>query len=355
MLAQLGVHPHVVTIYAMGLTEGFPWLAMEYAPATLLSRMAENTDPAAPAEVLKVIEHAARGLAAMHALKPPLIHQDLKPANLLVDSVGHYKITDFSMATVTAANKTHAGGTVRYAAPEMLSPEFGRVGPATDLYALGHIAYEMALGQRAHRGQFPAVFEGNSNKEPSPIKWMHWHGSISMRPGPISGILREFPQTLSEVIARLMAKPLNERYASADELLSDLSVLRGEVTGAPAPSAPAPAPSRTTAKSPPPPAATPANRAASSGSSAGGIPLAPLGSSSPPPTANTPVAAAFSGSPNTRYWVRLRGKVTGPFDLPTLQRQIKQGQVSRLHQVSADQVTWKQAAEVEGLYGPTVV
>src|SRR6478735_8525261 len=46
-----------------------------------------------------------KGLAAMHALKPPLIHQDLKPANVLVDGTGNYKITDFSLATVTAANR----------------------------------------------------------------------------------------------------------------------------------------------------------------------------------------------------------------------------------------------------------
>jgi len=53
----------------------------------------------------------------------------------------------------TAAHKTQTLATVRYAAPEMLSSEFGRVGPATDLYALGHIAYELALGTRAHRQQ----------------------------------------------------------------------------------------------------------------------------------------------------------------------------------------------------------
>jgi hypothetical protein len=66
-------------------------------------------------------------------------------------------------------------------------------------------------------------------------------------------------------------------------------------------------------------------------------------------------AAADAAATSTRYWVRLRGKVTGPFDLPTLQRQVKQGQISRLHQLSADQVKWKQASEIEGLYGPTVV
>src|SRR5437870_3322651 len=81
--------------------------------------------------------------------------------------------------------------TVRYASPEMLSSEFGRVGPASDLYALGHIAYEMALGAKLHRQQFPAVFEGNSGKDPAPNKWMMWHASIGMQPAAITSV-REF-------------------------------------------------------------------------------------------------------------------------------------------------------------------
>ncbi len=343
VLAQLAVHPNVVTIYAMGVTDGYPWLAMEFSPATLSQRIGDT--PGDPAELCRMLEHVARGLAAMHALKPALIHQDLKPANILLDQLGNYKVTDFSLSTVTSANKTHGLATVRYAAPELLSSEFGRVGPATDLYALGHIAYEMALGARAHRAQFPAVFEGNANREPPPQKWMMWHNSTSTRPAPAAHVLRGFPPALSEVIARLMAKPVGERYNSAAELLSDIAIVRQEVSGAPlvtaatmpAP-APAPAPARNTVPAMPP-SAMPAEPAPKSpgGSSAGSV---------------SGLAVAGSG---TQYYVRLRGRVTGPFDLPTLQRQMKQGQISRMHQMSTDQVTWKNAADVEGLYGPQVV
>lgn len=347
-LAQLAVHPHVVTIYAMGLTDGYPWLAMEFAPTTLLQKLGETaTDPA---EVYKLLEQVAGGLAAMHGLKPPLIHQDLKPANVLVDAVGNYKITDFSLSTVTAANRTHGLATVRYAAPELLTSELGQVGPATDLYALGHMAYELALGARAHRQQFPAVFEGNAGKEPPPNKWMMWHASSSTNPAPAAQVVRGFPGSLSEVIARLMTKPLGERYTSATELLSDLAMLRLEVLAGPASSPPAPANAPTVA------AAFGATRA---GQGAGPIDLAPP--TAPLPSASGAVpgmpstAAAATAADNTRYWVRLRNRITGPFDLPTMQRQVKQGSISRLHQVSTDQVVWKQATEIEGLYGPAVV
>jgi serine/threonine protein kinase len=359
-LAQLSVHPHVVTIYAMGLTDGYPWLAMEFAPTTFLQKLGDA--PADPAEVFKLLEQVSGGLAAMHGLKPPLIHQDLKPANVLVDAVGNYKITDFSLSTVTAANRTHGLATVRYAAPELLTSELGQVGPATDLYALGHMAYEMALGARAHRQQFPAVFEGNAGKEPPPNKWMMWHASGSTNPAPAGQVVRGFPGSLSEVIARLMTKPLGERYASASELLSDLSMLRMEVLAGPAAASSPPLP-------PPTPAATSTAHLPSAAASAAGrgvqgmgpldfAPTAGTASSTPPP----PHASAAAGAPsggmaagNTRYWVRLRNRITGPFDLPSMQRQVKQGAISRLHQVSTDQVVWKQATEIEGLYGPAVV
>jgi serine/threonine protein kinase len=348
VLSQLAVHPHIVTIYAMGLSDGHPWLAMEYAPSTLAQKLSDA--PADATEVFKVLEHVGRGLAAMHALQPPLIHQDLKPANVLVDIVGNYKITDFSLSTVTAANRTHGLATVRYAAPELLTSELGRVGPGTDLYALGHIAYELALGAKNHRHQFPAVFEGNAGREPPPNKWMMWHASGSTRPAPVAEVVRGFPASLSEAIARLMAKAGGERYGSAEELVSDLGMLRAEVMIGPgaaaAPMAGAggggPIPLAGGGGTGPTPGAA-RGAGASQGTSMGTIPLA--------------AEAAVPAAPvnNTRYWVRLRTRVTGPFDLASMQRQVKQGVISRLHQVSTDQVTWKQATEIEGLYGPAVV
>ena len=293
---------------------GWPW----GLPPTLWHRVSGET-PAEIADVINVLKQVARGLEAMHNLKPPLIHQDLKPANVLIDSLGNFKITDFSLATVTSANRTHNLATVRYAAPEILSAEFGRVSPATDLYALGHIAYEMALGSRLHVRQFPAVFEGNTAKEPAPNKWMMWHASSHTKPPAIIEVRKDFPPGLSALIAKLMAKPLAERYATATDLLRDLE---RETSIPVAPSAPPPAAGRNAPPPPPPPAPPPP---AATSSDAGAS--APATAAPPPPA----LQSAPSG-PATRYWVRLRGRVTGPYDFATLQRQVKQGALSRLHQ-----------------------
>jgi serine/threonine protein kinase len=338
VLAQLAVHPHVVTIYAMGVTENYPWLAMEFAEGTLAQRVGE--EGAEPREVMKVLEQVGRGLVAMHSLKPALVHQDLKPANVLVDVLGNYKITDFSLASVVAANRTHGLATVRYAAPELLTAEYGKVGPATDLYALGHIAYELALGTRQHVKQFPAVFEGNSSKEPPPNKWMMWHASINTKAATVEEVRKEFPSGLSEVIARLMAKPLGHRYSSAGEMLEELGRVREEMN--------APVVAATSRAVAPAVVAAPV---------AVTVPVAaaPAANSAPAPAPVESVAAVIASGPAVRYWVRSRGRVTGPFDFAGLQKQAKAGAVSRFHQISTDQVNWKGATEIEGLYGPTVV
>ena len=107
----------------------------------------------------------------------------------------------------------------------MPSREFGKVCPATDLYALGHIAYEMALGSKVYRKQFPAVFEGTgSGKEANPgARWMAWHCSLPTKADPIHEIQKEFPRQLSDIINTelgLMAKPLSERMAAPANSLS---------------------------------------------------------------------------------------------------------------------------------------
>jgi hypothetical protein len=145
---------------------------------------------------------------------------------------------------------------------------------------------------------------------------------------------------LSAVIARLTAKPLNERFASAGEVLATL--------GAGAGFEPPP---------PPPPPATPSAgggfqrtfgaTASRFGSGATAAPATP--SAAPARTAPPPAPKADAG-PGGRYYLKLRNQVTGPFDVATLQRMVRQGQVSRLHQVSTDQRTWMNAGSVEGLF-----
>jgi serine/threonine protein kinase len=318
-LSALSGHPHVVTMLGAGIADGMPWIAMEYLPTSLASLEGDHPGPAE--QVGKMLHEVLQALDAMHSVDPPILHNDLKPANILIDRFSSFKVTDFGSATLTSLESTRALGTVRYAAPELLSREYGKVGPATDLYALGHIAYEMALGGRNYRRQFPAVFEDrSSSKDANPARWMAWHCSIPTIPMPVHEIQNDFPRQLSDVIARLMAKPLQERFVSAKEVLEQLHDNAPMAVAAPAP-----------ASVPLIPLAEPQQNRGRA------IPVKPAA----PPASKTSAA---------HYYVRLRGKLSGPFDLPTLQRHARQGLISRLHQVSEDRASWMPATTVEGLF-----
>ncbi len=341
-LVAIGGHPNIVTMYSAAISDGTPWIALEYLPLNLEMEITEQ--PAAVAAVVRMLEHVTQGLAAMHTQTPAVLHNDLKPANVLSDGRGSYKISDFGMSGLATVEKTRVLATVRYAAPELLSRDFGRVMPSTDLYALGHIAFEMSLGGRNYRQQFPAVFdERGSTKEASPAKWMAWHCSIGTAAPAIHELRKDFPQGLSEIIARLMNKDAAQRYSDAPAVLAELkqaaavpaqaSMGRGVVGGGLRTAAPA---------LPIEPAMAPR--------AGGGLWSA---SAKPPPLIPEPSGGGGGATmaAGQRYFVKLRGRVSGPFDYAVLQRQVRQGLVSRLHHVSTDQVTWLPAASVEGLFG----
>ncbi len=108
-LLALDGHPHVVTLYGAGLAEGTPWIAMEYLPTSLASQATDQ--PVLSHVVIKMIEQVAMAaLDAMHTQEPPLLHNDLKPANILLDRFSTYKLTDFGSATLVSLESTHAAG-----------------------------------------------------------------------------------------------------------------------------------------------------------------------------------------------------------------------------------------------------
>jgi hypothetical protein len=210
----------------------------------------------------------------------------------------------------------------------------------------------MALGSKLHRQQFPAVWaDATKAADASPARWQAWHHSMPTVVAPAHEVVRGFPPALGEVIARLTAKPLASRYSSAEELLADLrstNSLEGSVTTArePMPQFAAPQPSpppRTFVRSPASSAA--GSRPTASPATAGSAPRQAAADSAPP------AATGYSSPGGERYFVRLRDRTTGPFDLAVLQRMARQGQLSRLHQLSTDQQSWKPATSVEGLFG----
>jgi serine/threonine protein kinase len=211
MSAQFS-HPNIVTVFDLIDQDGVPYIAMEYLPRGSLRPFVEGLTLA---QVFGVVQCILRGLA--HAEEYGVAHRDLKPENVMITRTGETKITDFGIAkayhaAAPAFSATGmALGTPTYMAPEqaMASP----VGPATDLYALGVMTYEMLSDG--------PPFEGGD----SPVSLMYKH--VSEPPPPLTDVE---PQ-LAAWVARLLEKAPEARPAGAMEAWRELEPMIVDLLG----------------------------------------------------------------------------------------------------------------------------
>jgi serine/threonine protein kinase len=167
------------------------------------------------AQALSLLREALAGLAAAHG--KGIVHRDLKPENLFLTTEGRLKVLDFGLAKRLDApagleqTPTPIGavlGTMGYTAPELLTGR-GPV-PASDLFALGAVLHEMLSGRRAFGGPTPlAVMNAVLTEEPPRLRV----GDAAASP------------ELERLVARLLAKRLDQRYATVRDVLADLDAL----------------------------------------------------------------------------------------------------------------------------------
>jgi eukaryotic-like serine/threonine-protein kinase len=209
-------HPNIITIYEIGHADSVHYIATEYIEGeTLRERMA--TQQLNIAEVLDVANGVASALAAAH--DAGIIHRDIKPENIMLRPDGYVKVLDFGLAKLadpeSALKDSSSGsvmGTLLYISPEQargLQPD-----ARSDLYALGAVMYEMVTGQPPIRGDnFIDIAFAIVNETPRPPSQF------------VSGV----PPELDNIILKLLEKDRENRYPSARQLLSDVSILRREL------------------------------------------------------------------------------------------------------------------------------
>jgi eukaryotic-like serine/threonine-protein kinase len=211
-------HPNIVSIYDRGeAAEGTYYIAMEYLDGRSLKELIVSRGPA-PIPI--AIDYARQILAALRfAHRNGVIHRDIKPHNILVDSEGRVKVTDFGIARAeqagaSAQQMTEAGsiiGTAQYLSPEQARGT--RVDKTSDLYSLGIVLYELLTGTVPFTGETPVE-----------IAMKH----LSAIPDPPSERRHEVPHALDMVVLRALAKDPRDRYQSAEEMDADLErVARG--------------------------------------------------------------------------------------------------------------------------------
>ena len=198
-------HPNVCPVYDVGEYEGRYFLTMAYVNGRSLAEWIQQADQTDVETKLEIVEKLARGIQAAH--DRGILHRDLKPGNILINEEEEPFLIDFGMArrfdreetllTVTGA----IAGTPAYMAPEQISGDGDQIGPATDIYSLGVILYEMLTGTMPFSGNLATML-----------------GSIvANNPIPLRSYCPDLDPALESICHRAMAKEPGDRYASASE------------------------------------------------------------------------------------------------------------------------------------------
>jgi serine/threonine protein kinase len=214
-------HPNIMTIYDIVRARG--WLILELMQGNL--QQLARGQPLDLNFLRAALTGALQGLAFLHANH--VTHGDVKPSNLLLDRRNRIKLGDFGLARRAANDQgSLLKGATKYMAPELVSPQFGAIGPASDLYSLGFTIYELMCGT-----QFDTLFPGlEAFGRDRQIAWMMWHAAPDRRLPAIGRVLEGVPPDLAGVIEKLCQKPQELRYRTAEEALADLQARPDVVT-----------------------------------------------------------------------------------------------------------------------------
>ncbi len=203
-------HPNIVTIYDVGETDDFAYIAMEYLDGPSLREILREHGPLPLELALETSLQMADALAFAH--DHGVVHRDIKPPNVIVlGKRGTVKLTDFGIAHLMSNTETRAGmllGSPRYMSPEQVQgqPVDGR----SDIFSLGVVLYEMLAGRPPFGGE-------------------ELHGIlfriVNEPVAPISQTRRNIPVGVDEILARCLAKKPHDRYSNANDLVNDLNKL----------------------------------------------------------------------------------------------------------------------------------
>ena len=141
-------HPNIITVHDFGLDTGRLFIVMEYLPGTNLKAMIRDHGKFSVEEALSLISQAAEGVGYAH--RAGLVHCDVKPQNFLVSPDQHLKVTDFGIARALSTIHPDEKNDVVWGSPQYFSPEQASgfaPSPASDVYSLGVILYEMLTGR----------------------------------------------------------------------------------------------------------------------------------------------------------------------------------------------------------------
>ena len=197
-------HPNIVTVHDFGLDQGHLFIVMEYIPGTDLKSLIKERGRLSVTESLELMIQACQGVGYAH--RAGLVHCDIKPHNFLVTPDMLVKVTDFGIARALSTISKDEKNDVVWGSPHYFATEQASglpPSPASDVYSLGVIFYELLTGQLPFDGKDSAELSRRHRLE---------------EPTPPTFYNPEIPEQLEKIILKVLSKEPTARYRTADQL-----------------------------------------------------------------------------------------------------------------------------------------
>ncbi|MCP4173614.1 MAG: protein kinase [Fuerstiella sp.] len=204
-------NPNICPVYDIGEIDGQVFISMAFIQGRPLRGYIRRGKPQDVRKTTQIIRRLASAMAEAH--RAGIIHRDLKPGNIMLEHGRQPVIMDFGLARVNSemeSRLTHSGailGTPLYMPPEQAAGDTDRIGPASDVYSLGVIFYEMLTGNVPFQGNTQAVMHQIATKNSKPL------GEYGLQIDP----------AIESVVRRMMAKDPQDRYVSMDAVAEELT------------------------------------------------------------------------------------------------------------------------------------
>ncbi|HZV99726.1 MAG TPA: serine/threonine-protein kinase [Methylophilaceae bacterium] len=200
-------HPNIVTIYDAGEEHDLAYIAMEFLKGKDLAPYTKPDNLLPLDKVMDIVAKTAEALDYAHGQN--VVHRDIKPANIMYElDNGSVKVTDFGIARITDSSRTKTGmvlGTPSYMSPEQLAGK--KVDGRSDLFSLGVMLYQLSTGHLPFTGDSMATLMYKITNEQ--------HASVR-------AIKAALPQSLADIIDRMLEKDVEKRYSRGAEIAADL-------------------------------------------------------------------------------------------------------------------------------------
>ncbi len=208
-------HPHIVTIFDAGEEHDLAYIAMEFLKGRDLVPQTKPGQLLPLPKVMDIVARIAEALAYAHGNN--VVHRDVKPANIMYEPESdQVKVTDFGIARITDSSRTKTGmvlGTPSYMSPEQLAGK--KIDGRSDLFSLGVMLFQLVCGKLPFEGESMAqlMFRIANDAHPD-----------------IRDIRPDVPDCLSAIIDRALAKDVEARYQSGNDMAADLRTCSGNLT-----------------------------------------------------------------------------------------------------------------------------